>query len=167
MRPENEPLRNQLLDLEVADQAAAERYQVAKLRQGGEAYRAAEEEILKELRDFRDDGDFKRRERGTPDEERAQLRGITERIAAAVLDRGLAFAPTFGQIRGLMIVDPSIDAAAEAAEAEAKEAARAVKDFIRENAVAMADEAAARTTPSSPPPSSRATSRPSAASSAP
>lgn len=140
MRHDDTPLRNQLLDLEVADQAAGQRAAVARQRQQGEAYRRAEDEVLAELRSFRDDAEFKRRERGAPAEEATRQREITERIAAAVLDRGLALAPTFGQIRGVMIVDPSIDAAAEAADAEARAASRAVKDFIRDNAAAMEEE---------------------------
>jgi hypothetical protein len=140
MRHDDTPLRNQLLDLEVEEQAAGERYQVAKRRQSGDAYRRAEDEVLAEIRAFRDDCDYKRREREAPPKERATMREITERIAGAVLDRGLAFAPTFGEIRGVMIVDPSIDAHAEVAEYEAREATRAVKDFIRENATAMEEE---------------------------
>lgn len=134
------PLHDEYRRLDAASQAAGQRADVALKRQSGEAHSAAEREVLAELREWQDDADFKRRERGTPDEEDARQREITERVAAAVLDRGLAFAPTFGQIKGVMIVDPSIDREAREAVAEAQAARQAVKDFERRNADAMGEE---------------------------
>jgi hypothetical protein len=140
MRDENTPLRNRLYDLEAEDQAAGERAQVARLRQQGDAYRAAERETLAELHDHHDRIAFKMPGATLEEERTARRREITDAILAAVGDRGLVFAPTPGPSRGLLIVDPALDAAAEAAEAEAREAKRAVKDFIRGNVAAMDEE---------------------------
>lgn len=139
---ERTPLRNQLAELEAAAQAAGHRAEVARRRQQGEAFRDAEDEVLAELHKFRDDADFKRRERGTPDEEDAALRAITDRISAAVKERGLVFAPTFNG-RGLIIMDPSIDREAREARAESDDAGAAVRSFEREQRDAMREESEA------------------------
>lgn len=140
-RRDDTPLRNKLEDLRVAAEAAGQRAAVARQKTQSEAFREAEDEVLAELKKFRDDGQYKLRTPGTPDEEDAAMRAISDRIAATVRERGLIFAPTFG--RGLVIVDPSIDREAREADAEFQAARRAAKSFETENAAALAAEAEA------------------------
>jgi len=140
-RRDDTPLRNELEDLRVAAEAAGQRAAVARQKTQSEAFREAEDEVLAELKKFRDDGQYKLRTPGAPDEEDAAMRAISDRIAATVKERGLIFAPTFG--RGLVIVDPSIDREAREADAEFRAARRAAKSFETENAAALAAEAEA------------------------
>lgn len=137
-RRDDTPLRNELEDLRVAAEAAGQRAAVARQKTQSEAFREAEDEVLAELKKFRDDGQYKLRTPGTPDEEDAAMRAISDRIAATVKERGLIFAPTFG--RGLVIVDPSIDRKAREADAKFQAARQAVKSFETENAAALAAE---------------------------
>jgi len=139
MRHDDTPLRNRLYDLEAKEQAADERYQVAKRRQQGDAYWKPAREVTAALRAHRDLIEY-HKPGATPVEDRpARERELTEAILDEVRDRGFLFS-LFENSATLQITDPSIDAAAAAAEAEARAATRAVKDFVRENAAAMEEE---------------------------
>jgi hypothetical protein len=135
-------LNDERARLEREAQAATGAESIALLRQKSpDANEAAEREVLAELHALRDQISFK--QPGVPaegQEREAAMAAITERIIAAVQERGFVFAPTFGQIRGLMLADPSIDREAREATQRAAAARVALREFTVANADAMADE---------------------------
>jgi hypothetical protein len=153
-RDDRTPLRNQLADLEVASAAAGEQSAVAHERLRGDRTSAVSarqagmagdgpskvgRDVFAGLNDYAAAIRFNRPDAAPPEGRADAERRLTAEIVSAVQERGLVFSPN-GDGWSATLVDPSLLAAADAADAEAREARKAVVDFARGNAAALDEE---------------------------
>lgn len=131
-------LIDRLADLEAAAADANDRVRTARsdlqLRRGDAA-----REVAADLIAYRDAIEA-RKPSATPEADRpARERELTAAYCDVVKQRGLVLMPV-GQGTEVRVIDPSLTAEYDAALAESIQASRAVKDFQRENATALAAE---------------------------
>jgi hypothetical protein len=131
-------LADQLADLETVAADANDRVRTARsdlqLRSGDAA-----REVAAELIAYRDAIEA-RKPSATPEAERpARERELTAAYCDVVRQRGLVLMPV-GQGTEIRVIDPALAAEYDAALAESVVASRAVKDFQKENATALAAE---------------------------
>ena len=147
------PLRNQLAELQAAEEAAGNREVVARGRLKnqrdavasesavyGEAPSDVGREVFAELVKYRDDITYRRPEAVEEPKRDLDERDMTERVLAAIRERGLVFSPN-GDNWSVTLVDPSLAADLAAADAETREATAAARRFERENRDALIAEA--------------------------
>lgn len=161
MTDPRKPLHNQLTELEVAAAAAGERAIVAMRRaeaagRGLVAYEArvavgkgdgtseTGRGVFAELAAYRHSIETSRPDAIAESHRPEWEREMTERVIAEIRERGLVFSPN-ADGWSVTLVDPTLVPAQQAAQEEADRAAAAVRNFVKENAGALAAEDAAAT----------------------